>query len=193
MITFRKDNNLLILIYEPDTGDVQWLHDILDKERSYLLKRTFHLRQTDLYNDSPKEDNNDEFDSYDSAEFLIGKLVGEYYCINKEILKTNNKVFLHKNIEVKVELFIATSNISIFDRIDLLVKEDIFIGGEHDNSLPEEEFYKLLNNFPNSYELKKYSEARVSVILRNYFSTAADGESKYNKYMNKRVNYIEDN
>jgi len=193
MITFRKDNNLLILTYEPDRSDVKWVHDILDKEETFLLKRTFLLKQTDLYIDKQVENVNDEFDSINSIEFVVGELINDYYRINEGVLDITHAVFLYKDIDIKIELFISYSNISIFQKIDSLANEDIYIGGEQPNSLPEVEFRRLLSSFPNTYELKKYAEARISVILRNYFDTPIDSESKYNKYMNKKVSLIGDN
>lgn len=193
MIVFRKENNLLLLVYEPSDNDTRWIYDIFDKGDTFYLKRTFAFKNTDLYINKQLEEIENEFDSAESVEFIIGELNKDYYRIDKNILETSYSIFLHKDIDIKIDLFIAVTNISIFRKIDILVKEDIYIGGERVNSLPTDEFRRLLNNFPNTYELKKYADAKLSVILRNYFETAIDGKSKYNYYMNKRVSLVGDN
>jgi len=45
---------------------------------------------------------------------------------------------------------------------------DVYIGGAHPAAIPENIFATLISKFPNDYEKKKYVEARVSAILRNY-------------------------
>ena len=68
-----------------------------------------------------------------------------------------------------------------------MLTEDIFIGGNNAAALPETEFRRLIKNFPNTYELKKYAEARISAVLKNYADSIIDGEEKYNTYMNRKI------
>lgn len=44
-----------------------------------------------------------------------------------------------------------------------------------------------MKSFPNTYEVKKYVDARLSVILRNYFEGMADSIKGYERYMNSKT------
>lgn len=58
--------------------------------------------------------------------------------------------------------------------------------GFDDDVLPYEEF-RLLASFPNSTELTKYSLARISSIVREYFDNTVDAEFDYERYLNRRI------
>lgn len=193
MIKFKKNESKLILIYESDS-EIEWLFQKFMDNESHTIRNTFTFDESHLI--SKREDENSFKNIYNrdySVEFLFGKLKGDFYELDSKVLGISNKVFLYKEIDIKTDLFIAVNNISIFSRIDKLLSEDIFIGGDFDYSMPEEEFRNLLRMFPNSYELKKYSEARLATVLRNYFDATVDGESKFNKYMNNRISKYGEN
>lgn len=192
MITFRKEDDKLILIYSP-TNDTDWVYDMLDNESSFDLKRTFSFQKKDLYSQKIEKDSIDVFNTNDDIEFVIGYLEDEYYKIDRDILGINQDLFLSKDLPVKKDLFIAHKNISIIRKIGSLIKEDIYIGGSNENSLPAEEMSRLIDTFPNSYEVKKYVDARLSVILRDYFGNVVDAKQKYDKYMNAKVSAKGDN
>ncbi|HVU06617.1 MAG TPA: Shedu immune nuclease family protein [Candidatus Paceibacterota bacterium] len=89
-------------------------------------------------------------------------------------------------MDITDRFFVVASDISIFKKIAEVVSEDIYIGGDAPTSLPESEFRKLLKDFPNPYEVKKYVHARIGSVLSNYYDSASDVEEKYDRYMNKR-------
>lgn len=180
MIKFRKEHNLLILSYSP-TDSSEWVHELLTKKESFELKKTFIFTNEDLYEDN---DDEDEFDLFDDVEFVLGHIINQYYLINGEKLGINHDVYVSTELNVKKEHFITHNNISIFRKIANLVNQDIYIGGKQANNLPLEEFEKLVKSFPNTYEIKKYVNARLSVILRNYFESTPDSVKDYERYMN---------
>lgn len=180
MIKFRKELNLLILSYSP-TDSSEWVHELLTKKESFELKKTFIFTNEDLYEDN---DDEDEFDLFDNVEFVLGHIINQYYLINGEKLGINHNVYVSTELNVKKEHFITHNNISIFRKIANLVNQDIYIGGKQANNLPLEEFEKLVKSFPNTYEIKKYVNARLSVILRNYFESTPDSVKDYERYMN---------
>lgn len=71
MIKFRKENKLLILSYSP-TNSSAWVHELLNKQESVGLKKTFIFTKDDLYKDN---DGGDEFD------FVLGHLIDQYYLV----------------------------------------------------------------------------------------------------------------
>ena len=106
----------------------------------------------------------------------------EYFEIFPNVLIRDRRILLHKDIEPDTSLFIAETNISIFKQIAELVDGDIIIGGKINNSIPLEEFYGLIENFPTSYEKKLYAQARISSILKNYFDNVKDSRAITGNY-----------
>lgn len=87
---------------------------------------------------------------------------------------------------INKKTFIATGNISIFRKIDRLVKEQIVIGGDRKNAIPIEDFKKLLQNFPSKTTLEHFANSRISVILKEYLGTITDAEKKLNDHLKKQ-------
>jgi hypothetical protein len=184
MVKFRIQNQLLLLDYDSEPNN-EWIFEKFTEGDSITIKNTFTFSDQNLYSLSPNGISNPDYDA--SVEFILGVLEGDYFKIDKAILSTDQYVFIYKNIKISTKFFTAEKNISILKKIDKLVKEDIYIGGEEPNALPESEYRKILTDLPNSYELNKYVDARLSSVLRNYFDSAIDGEKAYRQYMNKKV------
>jgi hypothetical protein len=115
-----------------------------------------------------------------------GKTVDVYYEVYSNVLVRDRRILLHEDIEPDKSLFIAETNISVFKQIAELVDGDIIIGGKLSNSIPLEEFYGLIENFPTSYEKKLYAQTRISSVLKNYFDNVKDSEKLFRKYRNKK-------
>lgn len=186
MIKFRTEKNLLLLEYESMPGS-NWIFEQFDDDKSILIKGTFTFSRDKLHSSDPAD--SIEFDYEEPVELVLGVLEGNYYKIDNEILSTKYPVFIHQDIRLTPKFFIAEKNVSILRKINKLVNEDIYIGGDVPNALPESEYKSIIKGLPNNYELQKYVDARISSVLRNYFDTAIDGERIYNSYMNKKVSY----
>src|SRR5512133_478193 len=174
MIDFEKSDNHLLLKYQPEYGD-EWVENKFAKNEDIFLKHTFHLGKEHL------------FEKASDYTFVLGQLEGDYYQLDIDILSLPNKLFMHKDIEFTEKHFVASRHISIFRTIFSVVKEDIYIGGEMESILPLSEFRKLISQFPTTYELQKYTQARVSSILRNYFESTLDAEKTYHQYLDKKI------
>ena len=181
-------NNKWILIYRPENNP-DWIEKEFEESNDIFLKRTFSLKKEDLFLDeisTPTDE--DEIFEEKSYQFLFSEsLEGDYYKIRKGILINDHNIYFHKDVEVEPNHFVSYQNISIFRNISSLVQEDIIIGGERKNAIPFNEFQTLLSQFPNTYELKRYAQARISTVLRNYLETTVDATKKYQSYMNKKV------
>lgn len=181
MIDFIKRENLIILKYSPNRP---WVinHIKQDPETDIPLRnKTFLFRKEDIL--SSDVDGLDE-----EIEFILGILSEDtgYYNIEAKKLGIKQSVFIHKDIEISEDSFITTHSTSIFKKISEIVTENIYVGGNNQNSIPVGDFNKLIKDFPSPYELKKYINARMSVILKNYFDSSSKEQEKYDNYMNKR-------
>jgi len=181
MIDFEVIEDCLILKYL-SVPDNAWLIERLENDETVILKNTFHICKAKLYRSDSTEN-----DPESPLKFILGRLSDDYFKIDSEILNIDISVFFAKAISPSLKFFIAATNISVFNQIQKVVREDIYIGGNKSNALPETEFRKLITRYPTTYELKKYAAARLSSILKNYFDSIVDGEDKYIKYMNKKV------
>ena len=109
-------------------------------------------------------------------------------------MRTNNDFYFPKDFDFKKTTFIATYNISIIHRIDLMIKHDLYIGVENkENYIPVEMFNNLIKLFPNRNELSKYSEKRIAIILKEKLINLDKYEFIYENYLSKKENRIQNN
>lgn len=186
MITFRKEKSILVLIYKSEQVSNEWVYHEFDERRTIHLKNTFTLSEDCLFGVSIKQPTDIE----QPVEFKVATKVDDYYKFSKDVLFIENNLFIHKDITLDLKTFVAATNISIFSRIDKIANEDVYVGGDAEASIPAIDFYSLVKNFPNTYELRKYAFARVCSVIRTYIDTKSDEEEKYHKYMNKKVSTI---
>ena len=60
----------------------------------------------------------------------------------------------------------------------------LYIGGNHQDALPEIEFCALVESFPFSgTELRHYADSRIEAALASYFDTPEDFQGRYQDYM----------
>jgi hypothetical protein len=183
MIDFKVKNDLVVLIYYPTN---HWVIEAFEKKKEVTIKKSFIFLRADLDLQDTDEDNG-------ISAFILGRLVGNYFEIEGRMLGIEHSLFINKNIKISKSFFIAKSNVSVFRKINRLIDGDFYIGGDNENAFPEKEFRRLIKDFPNSYEVEKYVDARIGSILSNYFESASDSEEKYNRYLNKRKSKKGDN
>lgn len=194
MFEFEEVGNQIIFIYHNgDNVAPNWMRDKLKEDDELTYKSTFNFKTQHLYGEDKLKFEQDDYDLLkevygpdETYSFLFAELTGEYYKILEGIITKGINVFFHKSISLVPDYFCAERNLSIFAQIEGLVNEDIYIGGDHPNSIPEGEFDDLVNNFPNSYEKMLYAKSRISSILRNYFDSTLDEEFKFKKYLKKK-------
>ena len=128
MITFLKKNNKLILVYEPENGNTAlWVDQALKQNAQVSIgNRVFSFTSKCLLSD----DNESE-----ERCFQLGSLQGDYYKIPKKRLNLKNDLFLEKNMRIDRKTFIAEKGISIFRKVDELIEEKIFVGGDDENGV----------------------------------------------------------
>jgi len=190
MIAFTKVDNRILLLYTPERQE-NWIEEAVDKRVSITLKKTFTLWKQLLMAKGVTQNDEEvdfpDFDEFETSSFLFAVLVDEYYKVVNGILVDGFDIYIHKEIPLAVDYFVADSNVSIFKVIGSIYKSDFYFGGENPNAIPVEAFDNLLKYFPKAYERKKYVEARVSSVLRNYLDNVKDAEKVYQKYLDKKL------
>ena len=181
MIKLSKQENLLLLNYQPDRfNDARWLDDKLQQDGRVTLRHTFSFTPGDLTS-APSED-----EDVGTRTFKLGILQDGYYRINKRVLGIKHDLLLDAGMKLESGTFIAQRNISVFRRIDELIDEPIIVGGENENAIPLADFELLLKTLPTSTELTHYARTRIARVLKDYFGTISDAEDQLNKHLNRR-------
>lgn len=189
-IEFEKNNPDLSLIYVPDLfrSNGLWLPEKLKGKQSHCFYNTFTISEENRYTFNEQDISPDDMSEGVISKFFIGRLVGDYYHLDRKVLSIDFDLYIHQDIEFTKRLFIAEKEISIFKEFKRLrLNNEVYIGGENPNSLSESEFDNLIKQFPSSYELRKYSASRVCSVLRDNLDIKFDAELSYNKYMKKRI------
>jgi Domain of unknown function (DUF4263) len=118
--------------------------------------------------------------------FIVGRLVDGYYLMDQKFLSIGYDLFIHSSLKFRRGMFVAETNIPIFRALNDHGFSSLYIGGENPAALPADVFEKMLRQFPNIYELKKYARARVSSMIRNYIPIKIDYEAEYLKYRERK-------
>ncbi|WP_142968864.1 Shedu immune nuclease family protein [Enterococcus faecalis] len=197
-LEFIKRSQDLVCQFWPQELGLKYVASNIHKYGEAYIKRVFKVTKEDIL---PVHDDFDDVnwdedllelilnESIESIEFVIGNLIGEYYLLKNDIFDFEQKFYLHKDLKITHKTFLANRNISVLNRIDTLIDDDIYIGGNHDNAIPASEFQKLLKSFPTTTEMFKYANKRVGAILENYVELKRDYVGEYDKYMNSRLNH----
>lgn len=190
MINFFKVDKQLILSYTPEQQP-HWVEKALKEKGKIIFKRTFTFTLLHLFKleDSDQKENEDLnlFEEFKPSYFVFANLENDYYKIVRGILIDNFNIYLHKEINPISAFFAADSNVSVFKLIDNISNQDIYIGGDKINAIPFGVFEKMLTYFPTAHERRKYVEARIASVIRNYLDNTKDAESTYQKYLNKKL------
>lgn len=181
MIIFDSQNDDLILTYASEMQNISWIDTKLNNTDNVNINRVFSLTKDDLIQSSAKEDSD-----YEVRHFVIGSVDEKYQKIRKEVLGLKHDLLIAITIPLRKELFVATKNVSIFKHIDDLISEQIIIGGDQEGAIPEEEFRRLLKEFPTTTELARYTDTRIAQVLGEYLETMSDAERRLSNYMKHR-------
>jgi hypothetical protein len=184
VINFTEDDKYLILEYTSEYQSVAWIDRKLELSGEHTFHRTFTVAKKNLIHNRIENSNYDD----DVRRFVIGNTGDNYRSIDKGVLGLKYDLLISNSITLRKEFFVAQKDISIFGRIDNLVSEQIVVGGDRNNTIPEAEFAHLLKNFPTSTELRKYADSRVAQELSDYFETMSDAECRLVNYMNRTRN-----
>lgn len=191
MIRFHKNDGELLLEYKPD-GPLDWIWDRFRDHGLAMIKKTYHFARDDIYFDEehePGESVEEVVNETQTVTFRFARLENNYYVIPARILGTRHDVHIWKEFRFNHRAFSAERDISIFPKIDKQVDESIWIGNDEQGKISVTRFESLLSSFPNSYELTRYSEARINSFVQDCFETAVDYTVAFERYLDKKPSH----
>lgn len=187
MIDFFKNGGQLVMRYATEQGNADWLVERLKSPDDIALSgRTLHVRREILLPEVDEDDDEMEV----RYQFVVGRLDGEYYQMDRRFLGINYDLFMHRDVDFRRGVFVAEKNIPIFRGFNVYGFLSLHVGGDHPEALPMKVFERMLQQFPNSYELKRYAEARVSGMIRSYVPIKRDHEAEFRRYRERKASAI---
>ena len=189
MIEFDVDRDGLILKHSPEMQGSDWIWEQLKTDGEVTISRVFTFERGDLVEEPGEDEDIGGFE----FQFRFARLKGGYHRIDGRVFGILNDVLLaDRDIKFERKLFVAERNISIFRRLAEVIgrDRDIVVGGSQSGSIPVEVFEQLLKKFPNSTELDRYANARVSNIIGEYFDGMRDFRAQYEAYLSRRKSVI---
>ena len=186
MHKFVRTGSNVIFEYQSDFGKNEWIRNDLKINTEICVSKVFYFESKDLITIPPESEEDIEAFTY---EFRFGVLLEDYIVISGRILGISNDVHISSDIKISRKLFAAERNISVFSKLTSLLNhsEPVVIGGDRKDAIPGAVFEELIEKFPNSYELDRYAEARVSTILSQYIDGMKDARGRYESYLNKKL------
>ncbi|MBB3181001.1 Shedu immune nuclease family protein [Variovorax sp. Sphag1AA] len=197
-VELEISDNELRLVYRPRDG-TSWVRERFERGDGLLLKGTFHLTPQDLVEDAAEEaasvasDDEIQWVDDDRLVFAVAIADGEYFRFKPEVLGFETPVLLHRDAQPDWKWFSAERKVSILGVIESLGLESIVIGGPNPEAIPIPEYERLLKQFPTPHELRRYVQARVGTVVRQYTEPAIDAEALLNAYVDRRTTAIEPN
>ncbi|MCY1662623.1 Shedu immune nuclease family protein [Chryseobacterium sp. SL1] len=197
MIDFIEEKQRILFKYTADyTGSVDWIIESIKRKGFIKLKRTYSFQHLHLLNNE-EFSNKDEVEDYEEdyndpdlepvVYFNFAQLEGDYWKITRGVIVDSFDIYIHKHIPLKNKYFVANSDVSVFNAISKISKSDFYLGGGNSSAIPLEEFNKILQFFPTDYERRKYVEARLSSVIRNYLDGVRDAEKSYQKFLDSKL------
>ncbi len=184
--TFRIKSNTLYIVYSAE--DVTWVFGNLELSGSANLRgKVFTVTEGQIL--SGVEHLSQE------AEFPIGEKEGEYFKMSPLTLSTQRPIFIHESIinDLEPEDFyvrqpyfertagdgfsIGSQNerfIPIFPMLEKMFEEELYIGGERESNIPLETFKNAIRVLPDTKEVRRYLDVRISHILSEYVTPRRD-------------------
>ena len=177
-IAFERQGSELVLTLAPERIFTHEILDKLNKGEEWRISRSFTV--TKKHFRSEDTDQNE-------LQFCIGTVYDEYTLIDSDVLGTEHGFYFSNGIKMDKRHFVAYRNISILAKIDHVVEQDVYIGGDHpDGCIPIETFELLIRKFPKTAELDYYAHARIATIVKEFFPRAEQHEIKFDKYMERQ-------
>ncbi len=177
-ISFGRQGSELILTLAPERIYTHEILEVLNKGDEWRISHSFIVYKKHFRFEDTKQN---------EIQFCVGTVYDEYTLIDSDVIGTEHKFYFSNAIKLDKRYFVAYRNISILLKIDHVVNQDVYIGGNHaEGYIPVETFELLIKKFPKTAELDYYAHARIATIIKEFYPNAEQHEIKFNKYMERQ-------
>lgn len=192
---FRMENKELVMTCESEMWNAdskpfeESIREEISEKGYSRIKRCFTITVETLR----------ESEVEHSLSVCIGRIQDDFIKLDKDVFDIDIEVFISVNKasplrDINEKMFIASSNISILQKINDIINNDFYIvnadnldryQGEGYTAISLTNFKKLIRRFPNTTELKKYTRSRISSILKEELEGLEEYEEKFQNYLQK--------
>ena len=177
-ISFGRQGSELILTLAPERIYTHEILEVLNKGDEWRISHSFIVYKKHFRFEDTEQN---------EIQFCVGTVYDEYTLIDSDVIGTEHKFYFSNAIKLDKRYFVAYRNISILLKIDHVVNQDVYIGGNHaEGYIPVETFELLIKKFPKTAELDYYAHARIATIIKEFYPNAEQHEIKFNKYMERQ-------
>lgn len=176
----------VVLEYKPESWDARWVRNKLRTEGRVRIAKVFHFERADLLGELPSDDDFENIDGF-VYRFRFGSRRAGFRVIEGRRLGIAHNVRIVDALPLERRLFVAHRDMSIFRGLSAVMPAggEIVIGSAEDDSIPIQEFERLLTKFPTTTELDRYARARVADVVGQYVDGMADARRHYEEYMSR--------
>jgi len=176
----------VVLEYKPESWDARWVRNKLRTEGRVRIAKVFHFERADLLGELPSDDDFENIDGF-VYRFRFGSRRAGFRVIEGRRLGIAHNVRIADALPLERRLFVAHRDMSIFRGLSAVMPAggEIVIGSAEDDSIPIQEFERLLTKFPTTTELDRYARARVADVVGQYVDGMADARRHYEEYMSR--------
>lgn len=183
-ISFERINDEFVLCYAPVMG-IEEISKKLSSEHEINIKHTFFVTENML-----RESIENDFE--ETLRFCIGKITNDYVKLDSNVFSTKHQFYFDININITPNMLVAYRNISILRKIDDVIDNDFYVGGEWETKggISKETYLELLDSFPKTAELNKYAHYRIANILKEFFPECDKYEKIYERFILRKNSNI---
>ena len=181
-IEFGRKDGELILILAPERIYASKILDVLNTKGKWMISHSFTVTKQNFRSEDAEQN---------ELRFCIGTVYDEYTLVDNSVIGTTHNFYFSNTINLKKQYFVAYRNISILSKIDQVVDNDVYIGGNNKmGCIPFETFKLLIKKFPKTAELDYYAHARIATIIKEVFPYAEEHEARFNQFLEKQDNSL---
>ncbi|KPM46760.1 Shedu immune nuclease family protein [Jiulongibacter sediminis] len=187
---YEKGNDLVLKCVD-DISEENWIKKQFADRNLAKIRKAFNFKKSDIIDQRELDAGEEEMDGFE-YNFRIGTKVGSYYKLSKSVFGIENDIYIKVGSDFTMKHFVTTNNASVIKRLDDLIIEPLYIGGDESGNgkIPSKEYNELLKLLPNGYEVKLYSNARIESTLSNFLETKESSTTKFNNYLNKKLEQL---
>ncbi len=116
MISFKQENNKLILSYSSDQPSPEWVYHEIEKSGKVSIGKAFSFTKNELKTTFDREN------EFDPVEFEVATKEEEYYRFHRNLMSLECDLFIHESVDFERKFFVAERGISIFPKIDDILR-----------------------------------------------------------------------